>query len=322
MNSDMFKGRINSEKKKLIIDFETSHPKSLAIIGYGSGIIPQDKNDPNDKKELDLIIVVDDLEAWLIENMKLHPEEFTAASLKYFKKATLANLEKGAPIIYFSRAMYQGQYIKRGIISKKQFLASCHNRSSSYVPFRLEKVTELIKCDDKEIYNALVYDHRITLMLALLMLSKEEQNLYDLITCICTMSFLGDFRMKIHCEDPNKIKNIVNKQLQYFCEDYSQVNENYYAMVDEDRFVINYDRIKEDFEILPEKIRVLLEPYNLDGTDIFNVRKELERFFIKESKRENFPQMLKGIQTTGVKKSLVYGLRKLKKGFNKNVNQG
>ena len=317
--NEIFRGRIDAEKKKIILEFEESHPKSLAIIGYGSGIIPQDKNDPNDKKELDLIIVVDDLEHWITENMRLHPEEFTAGSIRFFKNSTLENLEKGAPIIYFSRASYNGQYIKRGIISKTRFLESCYNRSSSYVPFRLEKVTELIKCDDSEIYEALVYDHRITLMLALLMLSKEEQNLYDLITCICTMSFLGDFRMKIHCEDPNKIKNIVNKQLKYFCEDYKQVNESYYMMTDGDYFEINYERIMMDFEILPEKIKVLLKPYQLDGTDTIGIKKELERFFIRESKRENFPQMIKGIRTTGVQKSLVYGLRKLKKGFNKNV---
>ena len=319
MSNRMFQGRIDLEKKKLIMEFEETHPKSLAIIGYGSGIIPQDKNNPNDKKELDLIIVVDDLEEWVKDNIKVHPEEFTEASLKFFKKATLENLEKGAPIIYFSRASYKGQYIKRGIISKEQFLKSCNERSSSYVPFRLEKVTELIKCDDKEIYDALVYDHRITLMLALLMLSKEECNLYDLITCICTMSFLGDFRMKIHCEDPNKIKNIVNKQLKYFCEDYGKVNEDYFRMVDSEQFVINYDKIASDFEILPEKVKLLLEKYNLDGRDQVYIKKELEKFFIAESKRENFHQMLKGIQTTGLKKSLIYGLRKLKKGMNKNV---
>ena len=125
--------------------------------------------------------------------------------------------------------------------------------------------------------------------------------------------------MKIHCEDPNKIKNIVNKQLRYFCEDYSKVNENYFRMIDSENFVINYDKIAEDFDILPEKIKDLLEKYNLDGRDQVYIKKELEKFFIKESKRENFPQMLKGIQTTGLKKSLIYGLRKLRKGFNKNV---
>lgn len=317
MDKNMFRGRIDADKKKLIMEFEEQHPSSLAIIGYGSGIIPQDKSNPNDKKELDMIIVVDDLELWLQQNMAMHPEEFTAATLKFFKKATLEQLEKGAPIIYFSRACYKDQFIKRGIISKSQFLSSCYNRSSSYVPFRMEKVTEVIKCDDDDIYNALVFDHQITLMLALLMLPKEKHNLYDLITCICSMSFLGDFRMKIHCEDPNKIKNIVNKQLQFFYEDYAKVNNDYYIMINDTDFVVNYSKIEKDLDLLPQVIKELLKDYTIDQEGSLYIKNELEQFFIRESQRENFKQAIKGIQTTGLKKSLVYGVRKLKKGMNK-----
>lgn len=317
MEKKIFSGRIDAWKKELLLEFDELHPKSLAVIGYGSGVIPQDKSNPNDKKELDLIVVVDDLQQWLDENMQMHPEEFTAATLKFFKKATLQQLEKGAPIVYFSKDCYKEQYIKRGIISKEQFLSSCYNRTSSYVPFRMEKVTELIKCEDKQIYDALVYDHRITLMLGLLMLPKENHNLYDLITCICTMSFLGDFRMRIHCEDPNKIKNIVNKQFEYFCHDYENVNYGYYTMKNDSEFVVNYDKIRKDFNILPGVIKFALKNYSINEDNVSSIKKELEEFFIDEAIRENFRQMVKGIKTTGVKKSFVYGLRKLKKGINK-----
>lgn len=313
----MFQGRITQEKKQLILEFEDLHPKSLATIGYGSGVIPQDNSNPNDKKELDVIDVVEDLQAWLFENMEMHPEEFTPATLRFFKKATLEKLEQGAPIIYFSRDCYKGQYIKRGIISKQQFLSSCYNRTSSFVPFRMEKVTELIRCQDDEIYQALVYDHQITLILALLMLPADKHNLYDLMMCICSMSFLGDFRMKIHCEDPNKIKNIVNKQFKYFCEDYSEVNMGYYEMINETDFSVNYARLEEDISKLPKCIIELVGHYPSDEYGLPEIEEVLKHYFIGESKRENFDQTIKGIKTIGVKKSLAYGLRKLKKGMKK-----
>lgn len=311
----LFQERMDQEKKLLIREFNNQHPPVIATIGYGSGVIPQYGSDSKDKKEIDIILVVEDLQEWLIQNMIDHPEEFTPSTLRFFKNASLKQLESGAPIVYFSKDSFRGEYIKRGIISKEQFLSSCYERTSSFVPFRLEKVIELIDCKDEEIYQALIYDHQITLMLSLLMLSKEEHNFQDLVTRICSLSYLGDFRMKIHCEDPNKIRNIVKGQFQYFCEDYEKVNFGYYQKTDANSFDINYKRIEEDIYLFPEEIMRLIKSYNLDGTDVILIKRELEEYFKTQGQKENFKQACKGIQTIGVQKSLIYGVRKLKKGY-------
>lgn len=312
-----FIGRINEDKKKLIIEFEEEHPYAIATIGYGSGVIEQLGSDPNDKKQIDIIDVVEDLEKWIYENMSSHPEEFTKSTLKYFKKATLEQLEKGAPIIYFSSIEYKGELIKRGVISKKQFLSSCYKRTSSYVPFRLEKAVELIRCDDEEIYDAMLYDHQITLIMALLMLPKENHNLRDLMERICSLSYIGDFRMKIHCEDPNKIKNIVDKQFKYFVEDYSKVNFNYFESDENGNIKINYSRIKEDLFILPKEVNDILIYCPIYEDSARYCKEPLETYFKEAGQKENLKQAVKGIRTVGVEKAFVYGLRKIKKGMSK-----
>lgn len=310
-----FVGRINEEKKKLIIDFEKEHPFALATIGYGSGVIEQLGSDPNDKKQIDIIDVVEDLEKWVYENMKIHPEEFTRSTLKYFKKATLEQLEKGAPIIYFSAIEFRGELIKRGVISKRQLLSSCYERTSSYVPFRLEKTVELIKCEDSEIYAAMLHNYQITLMTTLLMLPKEKHTLIDLMKKICSLSYIGDFRMKIHCEDPNKIKNIVNKQFEYLTEDYSKVNMGYFISDDMGKIKINYSRIEEDLELLPDDIYTIINMYPIREENANYFNEALEEYYKKAGEKENLKQAIKGIRTVGVEKALVYGLRKVKKGM-------
>lgn len=312
-----FNGRMNEEKKDLIIEFENEHPYALATIGYGSGVIEQLGSNPNDKKQIDIIDVVDDLKEWIDQNMTEHPEEFTKSTLKYFKKSTLEQLEKGAPIVYFSSIEYKGNLIKRGVISKQQFLSSCYERTSSYVPFRLEKAIEVIRCEDEEIYDAILYDHRVTLIVALLMLPKEKHNLKDLMERICSLSYIGDFRMKIHCEDPNKIKNIVDKQYDYFVEDYNEVNYGYFESDKYGNIKINYNRIKEDLKLLPKSVYNVLMYCPIFEDSSKYCKEQMENYFKEAGEKENLKQAIKGIRTVGVEKALVYGIRKIKKGRKK-----
>ena len=311
------KERITKEKLELIKNFLISHPKILAAYGYGSGVISQANSNLNDKKQIDIILVVEDLLNWIHENIYMNPQEFTKFSKKYFMNASISNLEKGAPIIYLSDIKFKDELFKIGIISKRQLLSSIFERTSSYVPFRLEKPCVKIFCNDDTIDKAILYDKQITLMLCLLMLDKNENKMYDLITKICSISYLGDFRTKIKCEDPNKIKNCVDKQLDFFIEDYSLVNKNYFK-TDGVYVYINYNSIEKDLYLLPEAIKLILNKYDIKEQNLPYISKELTNYFIKEAKKEDLMQAIKGIYTTGPKKALVYGLRKLKKGMKYN----
>ena len=56
---------------------------------------------------------------------------------------------------------------------------------------QLKAILDWKKELNKEIENAITYDRQITLMLCLLMLNKNENKLYDLITKICSISYLS-----------------------------------------------------------------------------------------------------------------------------------
>lgn len=119
------KKRITKEKLILIKEFLQIHPEALAVYGYGSGVIPQAGSNSNDKKEIDLILIVEDLLEYFHKNWEINPQEFTKASKKYFETATLQKLEKGAPIVYLSHIPFKNEYFKTGVISKERLISSC-----------------------------------------------------------------------------------------------------------------------------------------------------------------------------------------------------
>lgn len=316
--NNIFEGRMDESKKKLVLEFLKEHPSSVAVIGYGSGVIEQQGSKKDDKKQLDLIIIVDDLKKWITENINMNPEEFTKGTMHYFKNASLKKLQKGAPIVYLSSIEYKDELIKMGIISKKEFLSSCYDKTSSYVPFRLEKAIELIKCDDDIIKKAIIYDHKTTLITALLMLDENHLTMRDLMEKICSLSYMGDFRMKIHCEDPNKVKNIVDKQFDYFKEDYDKVNDGYFSYLENGKILVNYEKIKTDLILLPYDIRRIIDNYRYDiliGRPYID--EELQDYYKNAAKEENLKQAIKGISTVGITKAASYALRKIKKGRKK-----
>lgn len=307
--------RITKDKQELIEAFLKEHPKVIAAYGYGSGVMPQ-SNNSTIKKDIDLILIVENLKEYFQENMLLNPHEFTKASKKYFGKATIKDLEKGAPIAYLTHIPFQEQYFKTGVISKESFLASFYHRTSSYVPFRMEKPCAEIICTDKEIEKSILYDRQMTLMMCLLLLNENEKTLHDLFAKICSISYLGDFRVKLKCEDPNKINNIVNNQFAYFKEDYNLVNNGYYEE-DNEVIKVNYDAINRDLAKLPENLKKALKTNYIEEKELLNIAKRLLEYYKKESEKEALLQAIKGIKTTGIETAFQYALKKVQKGRQK-----
>lgn len=314
--------RITQEKRDLLIEFIMQHPKVIAAIGYGSGVIEQLGNDPKDTKEMDMILIVPDILEWMRENLIQHPEEFTRMTMEYFKKAKQKDLEKGAPIVYFSHILFRDKYLKFGVISERQFLDSCYKRTSSYVPFRIEKPIVELFSRNPSIHDAILYDRKVTLMTSLLMLDQEKKRKRDLMIKICSLSYMGDFRMKWHCEDPNKIKNLVDGQLSYFMEDYHMVNDGYYQEDSHGFITVNYEKIEQDLAYAPEVIKKTLKGIPIDSDHTQDLNRQLEKFYIRACEKEAFSQAIKGICTNGIQKSFTYGLRKAKKGRCKKSSLG
>jgi len=307
--------RITKEKLELIQSFLRNHPEVIAAYGYGSGVMPQ-ANHNNQKRDIDLILIVEDLLEYFHQNIELNPSEYTKGSKRYFQKATVEKLEKGAPIAYLTHIPYQGQYFKTGVISIESFLSSCYNRTSSYVPFRLEKPCAKITCQDSKIEDAISYDRQTTLITCLLLLNENEKTIRDLFSKICSISYLGDFRVKIKCEDPNKVNNIVTNQFDYFKEDYSAVNEGYYTE-ENGILVVDYDAINRDLNMIPEPIKRAIHTDCINKENLSSVSNRITEYYKKESERESLSQAIKGIQTAGIETAFTYALKKVKKGWQK-----
>ena len=73
------KERITKEKLELIQAFLRNHPDVIAAYGYGSGVMPQ-ANHSNQKKDIDLILIVEDILEYFHQNIELNPNEYTRGS--------------------------------------------------------------------------------------------------------------------------------------------------------------------------------------------------------------------------------------------------
>ena len=71
-----------------IREFIERRPEVVACYGYGSGMFKQSGYTSKDKPQIDLILVVDDLKKWHLENMKLNKKDYSLLGKVFFKYAS------------------------------------------------------------------------------------------------------------------------------------------------------------------------------------------------------------------------------------------
>lgn len=190
-------------------------------IGYGSGVLPQagyDQNADNSDKQIDFIYVVNDNYQFHSQNTQQFPKHYSSTNLAIIK------LIQGAGIYFNPYVSLNNRLIKYGVISKQSSVIDLTEWSSLYFAGRLQKPVNFIKDDDVMIKFLNQYNLKNAMSLSIILLDDlkifSERELYEQIT---RLSYLGDFRMAIGGENPNKIKNIVEKQFDEFKQLYDPI---------------------------------------------------------------------------------------------------
>lgn len=104
--------------KKDIIEFLNNRPYVVAAYGYGSGIVKQSGYTSKDKPQLDLILIVDDLKKWHLENMERNPNDYSLIGKAYFKKSNISDLKGRTGITYLSNIEENNNTYKYGTIER------------------------------------------------------------------------------------------------------------------------------------------------------------------------------------------------------------
>ena len=286
-----------------IEEFIKKRPEVIAAYGYGSGIFKQSGYTKNDKPQIDLIFVVDDLRKWHLENMKLNKKDYSLIGKAFFKKGKLSKLKGTTGITYVSNIKENGNIFKYGTIEEKDLIENLNTWKSFYMPGRFQKTIYPIK-ESESLKEAIKHNREKALFISKCLQTREEVSNKDIYVTLCSLSYLGDTRMKF-AENPRKVLNIVEGS-------FDELNKIYNV---ESKVILDREKLREDLVNLPNE---LLEYINdcLDSDDTI-IRQKIIDYFTELNKKESSKQTIKGIYTNGICRSINYASKKLTKRFKK-----
>lgn len=243
---------------------------------YGSGVFSQGYSNPD--TQTDLIFGVTYPEHWHSINMKYNPDHYS--SLRYFGSGAVSKFQEVGAGVYFNPFVeIDGQLVKYGVVSIDSLVTDLSKWNSFYLAGRLQKPVKILR-DDTMVRYWNQQNLKAAATLAYHQLPKSETfDEFQFFKNITSLSYIGDVRYRLGAENPKKIDNIVEKNFEYFQQYYSPIMDE----------VIN----KKQFFLPP-------------GFTVENASKKLEKTILRSSTS----QMLKGLFTAGVNKSIKYAVAK------------
>ena len=309
----------NLNVRDSILKFISTIPKPVSVKAYGSSIAFQSGYKENEKKQVDLIVIVDDIKEFYNKNLKMNGYMYKLIPKMYFRCAKSKNLRKHASICYTSHIKYDNNEYKMGVIEKKDVLDDLLNWKTFYIAGRFQKEM-FTAISDEEIEKANLINRKNALVVALLLLDKENPTLEDLYEKICSLSYMGDSRKSFKAEDPNKVKKLASGSKDYFDKEYTEKTDLFTVKKD-GVLKINDDKLMKAMKELPsglyEEIRSSITPIMSKEDVRSTIRMVIVEYLTDIISSSSKGQTMKGILTTGPLNSISYALAKLKKGRKK-----
>ena len=201
---------------------------------YGSGVFPQGKPEAADAskkthpqpsgaisavqggqgKMIDFIFGVSYTQHWHSLNLQQHRNHYSAVgSLGSYVVSQIQD-RWGAGVYFNPYVTVNGTLIKYGVVNLDTLCGDLSEWNTLYLAGRLQKPVKILR-DDPRVRLANQVNLLSAVRTALLLLPEKftEQELYSTIAGI---SYMGDVRMALPTENPNKVSNIVSHQLPNF----------------------------------------------------------------------------------------------------------
>lgn len=193
--------------------------------GYGSGVFLQAGYDvkASNKPQIDLVHIVENPIAFHEQNSTQHASHYSGLLKCGIGAVSVVQLLGAGvyfnPYVPMSDDTGNTSMIKYGVVSKEDAIKDITEWSTMYIAGRLQKPVKhfgtnecLLKANDYNLASAF--------NLALLLLPKKKKDVSfteaSLYEKIALLSYMGDPRMLVGGENPNKVKNIVSKQAEKF----------------------------------------------------------------------------------------------------------
>lgn len=232
---------------------------------YGSGVFKQKGYRENEKPMLDFVFAVSHPNHWHSINIAQHKDHYSFIA-RMFGSNVVSILQNkvGAGVWFNVECMVHGRIIKYGVVSVDTLVKDLMDWETLYMAGRMQKPINVLRDEPRiKLANQVNLSSAVRASLLLLPETFSEEELYREIT---SLSYRGDFRMSVG-ENPNKIKNIVSTQSDYFTKLYQPILRSYHRylsfMGPEGSGSIRQDvspRAKADHaRRLPSKLREMLQ---------------------------------------------------------------
>ncbi|KAK9348520.1 mitochondrial matrix Mmp37-domain-containing protein [Lipomyces starkeyi] len=181
---------------------------------YGSGVFSQGQSYQKSMPQVDLIFGVTYTQHWHSLNISQYPDHYSF--LRRLGSGAVSYVQDNiGPGVYFNPYVeINGMTVKYGVVRIDTLCRDLLSWDTLYLSGRLHKPVKILR-DDPSIRLANQRNLFSVIRVALLLLPEKftEQELYH---TIASISYMGDPRMNVAAENPNKVKNIVDNQKQHF----------------------------------------------------------------------------------------------------------
>uniref|UniRef100_A0A7S3E5Y9 Phosphatidate cytidylyltransferase, mitochondrial n=1 Tax=Rhodosorus marinus TaxID=101924 RepID=A0A7S3E5Y9_9RHOD len=334
----------------LLREVLASLPAARFSFAYGSGAIPQNGVISRNRM-LDFVVAVDRAEQWHRENMVVRGNSFHYSNLmRFLGPQAVASVQQsalGARVYYNTLVPWKnGRVFKYGVITFSDLMEDLKEWQTLYVSGRMHKPIKIIKAD-KDIETANERNIENAACAALLTLPErfDETKFYER---VASLSYLGDPRLSVRAEDPNKICKIVSSNREAFRRLYAPALQRLKTVVywDSSGSGATQDMQADAREALLKrlpgtfvhKMHAVLAEKELQHTTRSRrllrsttvmkrlvaravaakgneyCQKALTGALCQTVRQSSTAQMLKGVLTAGVVRSTKYALSKLQKG--------
>ena len=209
---------------------------------YGSGVFPQanastskpsihpapnaaiTKAQTGGSKVIDMMFGVSYTQHWHSLNLHQHRDHYSL--LGSFGSAAVSRVQDsfGAGVYFNPYVTVNGTLIKYGVVNLDTLCQDLSEWNTLYLAGRLHKPVKILRDDPRvRLANQINLLSAVRTALLLLPPSFTEEQLYSTIAGI---SYMGDPRMSLAAENPQKVLNIVSAQLSNFRRLYAPLIEN------------------------------------------------------------------------------------------------
>lgn len=284
--------------------------------GYGSGVFQQEGYAEGEKPMVDLVFGVNSPTEWHERNIARNPGDY-AASMRWAGPERITQLQRMGPGIFYNTFVdFQDAQLKYGVISTDDMKNDLVYWNTLYVAGRMQKPIHILK-GDEDVEEAMHANYHSATNAALTLLPGKfnEREFYE---AVAGLSYTGDSRMGV-AENPEKVSNIVGRNMEGFRELYLDILENSRKHV----IPLNGGKFEQDMD--PESradILLRLPAHLLDQIDApgrfenpeklaAQLRTAIGRVVAKPTRI----QTVKGFVSSGPIKSARYAAAKLSKAW-------